>query len=125
MNYAVSTPRYDNSYLRNLYGALSIEGQKGLSDLEPAAGYEYLLRNLAGPYGSLSAAHDLALRRMYDIFRSRYTADVLSNPTENSGKSWLDWLSDQDYDYELARLPMQARGINYSRWFRPARYVAF
>lgn len=119
MNYAIPRDVYSMQPYRNQQAAFTNE-QTGLFEQDPAAGYDYWLRSFNPNF-----ANDLALRRLFNTFQSRYNADVAAGGTAASGMRWTDWLKGLDANQELARTSSNFRGMQPQRFDRPARYVAF
>ena len=123
-NYAVrGAPRLDLSAYRTALSNLTPRNYT-LFEEDPAAAYEWWL-SIMRPY--LSFRDDQSLRRIYDLLRTRFNAEVASTGVEQSGMRWVDWLGRQDPNRELARLPGELRGFDASaaRFTRPVRFISF
>lgn len=118
-NYAVPNSPLNSQPFRDDLGNFSL-ASRVMFEQAPEAGYEQYIRSLFPSF-----ANDQALRRLYNVFRTRYDADVARGGAPESGTRWMDWLARQDPNRELARLPAEYRGEQPGRFSRPARYVAF
>ena len=119
-NYAFPGSGYDMSSFRNSLPNLSRASQLIFQE-DPSAAYEYLLSWLRP-----TNADDSALRRLYNVFQTRYNMRQAEGAGQPGGDTtWLDWLGQQDYNRELARLPREVRGAASIRFGRPARFINF
>lgn len=121
MNYAFpGSTGYDMSQFRQQSRDMSLPSQI-MFDQDPAAAYEYMLSWLRP-----TSADDSALRRLYNVMQTRYNSAMAeAGASRGSDTRWLDWLGQQDFTRELARLPREARPNNAMRFGRPARFINF
>lgn len=120
MNYAFPGSGYNQSPFQTSLPQMSHSSQI-MFDQDPAAAYEYMLSWLRP-----SATDDSALRRLYNVMQTRYNSmKAEAGANVGSDTRWMDWLGQQDFNRELARMPRETRGDASMRFGRPARFINF
>lgn len=120
-NYAFTGSYLDPTRFRQALPGLSPASQ-AMFDLTPGGAYEYFMSFLP-----LSSAQDFAMRRLFDVLRSRYEAQAAAGGPSTADLRWIDFLASVDPQRELARMPREFRGELQaeSRFNRQPRYQAF
>jgi hypothetical protein len=124
VNYSYQPRSLDQSGFRDFNTSMGKDSmQSNVFEGSPDAAYSYWLKRL-----NPTTVQDNMLRKLYTRMYADYEGGQITDPrNENPGTAfnWVDYLSRQDPNKELARYGPEARNENSRQYTRPARWVAF